>query len=46
MRNAALGSAATLITGALAASLLLAPPAAAAPADQELPAVRRAVSAR
>ncbi|WP_051832978.1 alpha/beta hydrolase [Streptomyces katrae] len=34
IRTAALGSAATLITGALAAGLLLAPPAAAAPASQ------------
>ncbi|UUY46690.1 alpha/beta hydrolase [Streptomyces yangpuensis] len=36
IRNAALGSAATLLTGALAAGLLLAPPAAAAPADRDI----------
>ncbi|MGW7332453.1 alpha/beta hydrolase, partial [Streptomyces sp. NPDC054840] len=35
IRNAALGSAATLITGTLAASLLLAPPAAAASAGSD-----------
>ncbi|WP_078906477.1 alpha/beta hydrolase [Streptomyces sp. NRRL S-378] len=36
IRNAALGSAATFVTGALAAGLLLAPPAAAAPADRDI----------